>query len=235
MDREERIKYVSIITTILIIFLVIFLYFAYPNDKKHNQTENENENEKKITSNKVERKPKFIIKNNKLKVDKYSDKYDLYFKKYTKRYFGIGVDYRWFKSQSVAESALKPNAESWVGAKGLMQIMPNTFSEIQQQKPQYTDIYNPSMNIGAGIYYNHKLFNNWTAPRPFKDRMSFTFASYNAGLGNILKGQKVCNNYVEKNCNLWKNVKRNAHKVDTWKYNETLHYVKKIHNLMEEK
>ncbi|MCK5784786.1 MAG: hypothetical protein KAH06_10080, partial [Desulfobacterales bacterium] len=37
-------------------------------------------------------------------------KYDGYFSKYSKRYFGPGFDWRYFKAQAIAESRLKANA-----------------------------------------------------------------------------------------------------------------------------
>ena len=43
-------------------------------------------------------------------------KYDPYFRKYAKRYFGPNVDWRWFKAQGIAESALQDSAQSAVGA-----------------------------------------------------------------------------------------------------------------------
>ena len=50
-------------------------------------------------------------------------KYDKYFSKYSKRYFGPNFDWFYFKAQAIAESRLKANAKSRVGALGVMQII----------------------------------------------------------------------------------------------------------------
>ena len=47
-----------------------------------------------------------------------TERFDPIFKKYTKRYFGVGTDWRWFKAQGMAESDLTPTARSRVGARG---------------------------------------------------------------------------------------------------------------------
>ena len=51
-------------------------------------------------------------------------KYDPYFRKYSKRFFGPAFDWHWFKAQGIAESGLQKDAKSWVNAKGIMQLMP---------------------------------------------------------------------------------------------------------------
>ena len=63
-------------------------------------------------------------------------KYDRHFSKYSKRYFGAGFDWRYFKAQAIAESGLQADARSRVGAIGIMQVMPRTFEDIRQQNPQ---------------------------------------------------------------------------------------------------
>jgi len=60
-------------------------------------------------------------------------KFDKYFSKYSKRFFGPTFDWHYFKAQAVAESRLNPKAESGVGAAGIMQIMPRTFKEISKK------------------------------------------------------------------------------------------------------
>jgi len=162
----------------------------------------------------------------------WTNKYDRYFKKYTKRYFGPGFDWKWFKAQAIAESNLHHNAKSWVNAKGIMQIMPATFQEIKGKNPHLGDINQPRWNIAAGIYYDQQLYFKWKAERPFNDRMCFTFGSYNAGFRNMVKAQKVCKKNGM-NENLWKNIKSIASKVSGWRHKETLAYVRKIFSMME--
>lgn len=166
--------------------------------------------------------------------DKFTKKYDAYFNKYSKRYFGVGFDYRWFKAQGLAESLLNDSALSHCGARGIMQIMPPTFVEIKIKNKQIVgSIDNPRWNIEAGIYYDKLMFDKWKAKRPIKDRLSFMFASYNAGFGNILKGQKQClSRCPTKNCNLWENITPVAKYVDRWIYKETLGYVNRIFRYM---
>ena len=162
----------------------------------------------------------------------WTNEYDRYFKKYTKRYFGPGFDWKWFKAQAIAESNLYHNAKSWVNAKGIMQIVPTTFQEIKSKNPHLGDINQPRWNIAAGIYYDQQLYGKWKAERPFKDRMCFTFGSYNAGFRNIVKAQNVCKkNGI--NENLWKNIKSIASKVRGWRHRETLAYVRRILGMME--
>ena len=46
--------------------------------------------------------------------------------------------------------------------------------------------------IDAGAYYMAKLRRAWTRERPPFERHVLAQASYNAGLGNILKAQSLC-------------------------------------------
>jgi membrane-bound lytic murein transglycosylase F len=162
---------------------------------------------------------------------RWTNKYDRYFKKYTKRNFGPGFEWRWFKAQGIAESHLNNEAESWVNAKGIMQIMPKTFREIKRRNPSFVDIDEPRWNIAAGIYYDHQLYQKWKAERSLKDRMFFAFGSYNAGFQTIVKAQKVCKR-VGLNENLWRNIKSVAPRVRGWRHRETVGYIDKINKMM---
>ena len=119
-------------------------------------------------------------------------KFDPYFNKYTKRFFGPGFDWRIFKAQAVAESRLNADAHSHVGAVGIMQIMPATFKEIKKKIPIIKGTREqPRWNIAAGIYYDRLIWKVWKAERSFLDKLKFTFGAYNAGKRHIFKAQAV--------------------------------------------
>lgn len=159
--------------------------------------------------------------------DRWTSEYDDYFRKYTKRYFGPNFDWRWFKAQGIAESALKPKASSHVGAQGVMQIMPATFEEIKAANPHFTHVEEPRWNIAAGIYYDRMLYKKWSDKVAVTDdRLAFTFGSYNAGLGNILNAWKRAGR-VEEPGEQWRKTAPHAP-------SETRGYVERIRELMGE-
>ena len=155
------------------------------------------------------------------KIDHWTDKYDRLFKKYSKHYFGPNFDWRWFKSQGIAESGLDPHARSKSGAKGIMQIMPATYQEIQDKNPHFTDITSPRWNIAAGIYYNHMLYKKWRTPPPGNERLYFTFGSYNAGYSRVYQALKR----LTPPSGQWQEVSR-------YLPAQTRHYVRRIQRLM---
>ncbi|MEK7728441.1 MAG: transglycosylase SLT domain-containing protein, partial [candidate division KSB1 bacterium] len=100
---------------------------------------------------------------------KFTTQYDEYFRKYSKHHFGVNFDWRWFKAQAIAESGLNEKAESWVQAKGLMQLMPDTFADMKSRMPHLEDIFEPRWNIAAGIYYDRLLWKMWETVETFTD------------------------------------------------------------------
>ena len=119
-------------------------------------------------------------------------KFDQYFSKYSKRHFGVGFDWRYFKAQAIAESNLRPAVTSRAGAVGVMQIMPRTYEEIRNKNPGIRgSAEQPRWNIAAGIWYDRQNFVVWTERRPLLDKIKFMFGSYNAGRASILRAQRV--------------------------------------------
>lgn len=98
-----------------------------------------------------------------------------------------------WRAQLYQESRLDPAAVSPVGARGLAQFMPGTWTEVARQLrlPPGTSPHQ-DIAIQAGAYYMARLRASWTAPRPDDDRQRLAQASYNAGLGNILRAQQRC-------------------------------------------
>jgi soluble lytic murein transglycosylase-like protein len=154
-------------------------------------------------------------------------RYDAFFRKYTKRYFGIGFDWKYFKAQGMAESELSATARSSVGARGVMQLMPSTFQDIQTQRPEFESIDDPEWNIAAGIMHDRYLWKLWEPVGPDSDRTKFMFGSYNAGEGTI--GRATAAAHARQLDELrWPSIEIVAPQVPRWRYRETLGYVKKI-------
>ena len=156
-----------------------------------------------------------------------SDRYDSYFKKYAKRYFGIGFDWKLFKAQGMAESGLSPTAKSWVGARGIMQLMPSTYHAISSHRPEMTSIDDPRWNIAAGIMHDRDMWMLWRDSVPDDDRWRFMFGGYNAGEGTIFRAQGVAR-ASKLNERTWPSIESVAPTVPRWRYKETLGYVRTI-------
>jgi len=134
---------------------------------------------------------------------RYTDRFDEHLSKYSKQFFGPAFDWKWFKAQAIAESALNPDAVSPVGARGLIQIMPATAAEIQREQPWIQDPFHEAKwMVAAGIYYDSKMLKMWDARlRDENNRLALMLASYNAGAGNIQRCQKRCGGGP--GCNSW--------------------------------
>jgi soluble lytic murein transglycosylase-like protein len=154
------------------------------------------------------------------------ERYDDIFRKYSKRFFGPGFDWQYFKAQAMAESGLDPNAKSPVGARGVMQLMPGTYALIKKNKPELGDITDPEFNIGAGIMHSRGLWHEWNG-HPDDERLRFMFGSYNAGEGPIIRAKKAAR-AQQLNEKAWSNIEVVAPRVERWRYRETLPYVRKI-------
>ena len=76
------------------------------------------------------------------------------------------------------ESSFRPDATSRVGARGLMQIMPDTGREIAEALGEPFDedaLYQPEVSIRYGCYYLRKQLDR------FDQNVAVTLAAYNAG------------------------------------------------------
>src|SRR5436190_15274712 len=87
----------------------------------------------------------------------------------------LGWDWRLLASLVYQESHFSPTGESWAGAKGLMQLMPETAKRFG-----VTDLNDPRQSIKAGVSYLKYLDKYWAnkVPDP-SERMKFILSSYN--------------------------------------------------------
>src|SRR5688500_10625700 len=154
-------------------------------------------------------------------------RYDDLFRKYSKRFFGVGYDWRYFKAQGMAESNLDSAARSYVGARGIMQLMPSTFAEIQSRRTEFESIDHVEWNIAAGILHDRYLWQRWKELGVDDERRRFMFGSYNAGEGPILRARGMARQR-ELDAHTWSSIEQVAPDVRRWRYRETLGYVRKI-------
>ena len=103
--------------------------------------------------------------------------YDDLVRKYTDKY---GFLWRLIVSQMYQESRFNPKAKSWVGAEGLMQVMPQTGKEFG-----FTKLDDPETGIHAGVKYLDWVRHRFDDELDTLDRMCFALASYNAGAGHV--------------------------------------------------
>ncbi len=78
------------------------------------------------------------------------------------------------------ESRFDPEAVSWAGARGLLQVMPRTAAELG-----LVDLSDPETGILAGIQYLALLRDRFDTDLYAEDRLWFALAGYNAGPGHV--------------------------------------------------
>ncbi len=103
----------------------------------------------------------------------------------------IGWDWRLLASLIYQESEFKPNAVSWVGAQGLMQLMPNILKMYNIDSAS-----SPESQIMAGTKYLKALFKQ--LPPDITDsveRVKFVLAAYNTGMGHVLDARRLAKKY----------------------------------------
>ncbi|MDZ7776546.1 MAG: transglycosylase SLT domain-containing protein [Bacteroidales bacterium] len=103
----------------------------------------------------------------------------------------LGWDWRLIASMIYQESNFIPEAQSWVGAYGLMQMMPATM-----QKMGIDSSASPHQQIKAGVRYI-KWLDNQFKPRieDEEERKKFVLAAYNVGLAHVFDAIRLAEKY----------------------------------------
>lgn len=110
--------------------------------------------------------------------------YDEDIKRYSKL---IDWDWRLLASMIYQESRFNPEVRSWVGAYGLMQLMPQTAARFGVDSTS-----SPVDNIRAGVNFISWLDNQFDDLIEDKnERIKFILASYNAGYGHVRDAMRL--------------------------------------------
>lgn len=114
--------------------------------------------------------------------------YDSTIKVYSNK---LGWDWRLSASLIYQESQFNPNAKSWAGANGLMQLMTSTGKQFGA-----TDLEDPDQNLQAGFNYLSYLDELWKDTiTDSLERIKFVLASYNIGQGHIADARNLAAKY----------------------------------------
>ena len=113
----------------------------------------------------------------KMGIKVYFTRYDKIIEKASRRH---GVDSSLVKAVIKAESDFDQKAISKAGAKGLMQLMPETARDLA-----VTDSFDPNENIHAGVRYLKKQLTN------FDNNVPLALAAYNAGETSVRKYGRI--------------------------------------------
>lgn len=111
-------------------------------------------------------------------------------------------DWRLIAAMIYQESQFNPNAVSYHGASGLMQLMPKTASSLGLPA---ANIYDPHKNIAAGVKYLKRMYDLFDEVEEETNRIRLALAAYNAGVGHVLDARKLAEERgLDKN--LWENI-----------------------------
>lgn len=104
----------------------------------------------------------------------------------------IGWDWQLIASVSYQESHFNPSVVSWAGAEGLMGIMPNTAKALGVTPHELKD---PDTGIRTGVECLRKFHQGFSKITDPQEKIKFTLASYNAGIGHVYDAQRLAQKY----------------------------------------
>jgi len=144
-----------------------------------------------------------------------------------------GLDWLLVTAMIAQESEFNPNSKSWMGAVGLMQIIPRFVTT------EYDKLYDPVTNIKEGTRIIKEHLDHY-AYMDSTNQWAFALATYNAGMGHVADARRLAID-ANKNPNEWENVSEALLKLMQRRYNqnarhgfargiETVQYVNEIKN-----
>lgn len=120
-------------------------------------------------------------------------RYDDLFKKHAPT---AGLDWSLLAAQCYQESCFDPQAHSWAGACGLMQILPTTAEHLRLPRQ---NIFEPEANIAAATRYLRELQGLFADVDNPQERLMFALAAYNGGYNHVRDAMAL----TKKNGGIW--------------------------------
>lgn len=105
--------------------------------------------------------------------------YDDIFKRFAP---SCGWDWRLLAAQAYQESTFDPQAVSYMGAMGLMQLMPSTARQVGVSQ---TEVFDPVSNVRGATRLISQLNRHYASITNPDERINFILAAYNAGPGHV--------------------------------------------------
>lgn len=166
--------------------------------------------------------------------------YDHLFKSYASR---CGWDWRLLAAQAYQESAFDAQAVSWMGACGLLQLMPSTAKMVGVARGE---LFDAERNVAGAVRYLGQLADHYSDIRNRDDRINFMLAAYNAGPGHVDDVRALARKYGH-DADKWADVERYVPRMTERKFyndpvvrhgyfrgSETYNYVRDIRARWEE-
>ena len=120
-----------------------------------------------------------------------------------RRYSGpAGWDWRLLAAICYQESGFDPEAISSMGALGLMQLLPSTADAMGVPADKRFD---PEQNIAAAARYIRKVSQSFSDIKDSDERIRFTLAAYNGGVGHVQDAQTLAQK-AGRNHHIWQEV-----------------------------
>jgi len=161
--------------------------------------------------------------------------YDHLFKRYAQ---DLHWDWRLLAAVAYTESGFDPRATSWMGARGMMQVMPRTAQAFGIDERH---LGNPEVSVKASSLILKEIIEVMSSRASGTNRLKFILAAYNAGTGHVFDAIELARKY-DLNPRVWD---ENVEEAILWKMdpeyyndsvctngycrgNETVDYVKKV-------
>jgi len=142
-------------------------------------------------------------------------KYVKYFKAAGKKY---DIPWQLLAAQSYQESHWNPKAKSYTGVRGMMMITKATAKQLGVK-----NILDPKESIFGGAKYLRNIEKRLPKEIIKSNRLKFTFAAYNVGMGHIYDARKLAVK-LNKNPNSWIGIKSVLPLLSQKKYYKNLKY-----------